>query len=263
LPQITNIDEFLKTTTSAKYVTPIPRIKQQWGPTCGLYALSEVIGKQSGGAVLIPACKHDNPDYQGDSLRYLAKRIGFTDIGPMYDSLYLVTLARSQHMAASIVRVSIDTFQGKVEENIDAGNMLLVCFDVAESGGGPDRKKGERAHWCIVFGYFVENDVHHVLSNQWEKHYRWKTSDLAASCNQLERDPRGVYVKWRLDAETVKKFNLLKTYGLHGKDPANVNLWDLGETKKDHFTMKVRQLNPKPRSLAGVRNRLVAIRPKT
>ena len=253
---INSIDTFLQDCT---YIKPRPNIKQQWGPSCGLYALAEVINKKTGDGTgaTIPARKHDIPGYTNPSLRQLAKERGMTDIGPMFNSFNLVKLAWSQGMDADLVHVNATNFKNKIELHINKNHMLLVPFDVSDSGDIA-YQKGASAHWCIVFGYFTNDAAEHcVLANHWGKYYQWKTADLARSCDQLLEDPRGTYHKVKLEE---KHRNLaVKHYDIHNKDNKPIKMWNLGAAPQGFEKNSVETLKTEKQELKKLRNRLVAI----
>ncbi|KAH8383552.1 hypothetical protein KR009_009285 [Drosophila setifemur] len=121
----------------------------QVGPTCGLTALSMLLGGQPTAMDLLTEA--------------IAQE--YTLNGELFSGQYLFELTK-KHLRG---RGACQLHQGhlncsKVTELLSAGGCLLVPYD-ADVNHAPCLKSGHRAHWALVVGFLVDiQDKYYVLA---------------------------------------------------------------------------------------------------
>ncbi|XP_017084040.1 UPF0692 protein CG33108 [Drosophila eugracilis] len=121
----------------------------QVGPTCGLVALSMLLGGHP----------------TADELLKDAIALEYTINGEFFSAQYLYELAR-KHMTGPVVsQLHVGPLDcKKVKELLKAGGCLLVPYD-ADVNHAPCLKSGHRAHWALIVGYLVDvQDRYYVLA---------------------------------------------------------------------------------------------------
>lgn len=199
-------------------LTP-PQMPTQRGPCCGLYALTAVARALDSVAYAdLVATKGDdvnawqgggssdsNGDYwsgggsgglgtglrvqtKSESLRHIAKRLGVTKIGEVFESQSMVRLAREIGLQAMTGMGEWDTI---IKFAIDKRWYVLAPFGV-DSCGKP-QSNGDRAHWCAVYGYEADGDEQPstALVTHWGNKYAFnipafkESSSLLTPFNQV------------------------------------------------------------------------------
>ncbi len=125
----------------------------QRGSTCGLYSLS-IAGKAMTGKY-VPATSGDISKDQAFSLRKAAKKMGFTQVGELFDAQQLVELAPLLGLTAQVIKVDASSFYNEIKKAIDTDALVIVPYSVDNSDPnqpGPG-EVGNNAHWVLAFGY--------------------------------------------------------------------------------------------------------------
>lgn len=161
--------------------------ERQVGPMCGLTALYMSCSCEGGGggaAVPSGMVRREGGAKMsgGRDLLALAKEIGLTEDGELYDAADLADLA-----AASFVGEKFDVWLGNLPKKY-GGELLLVPFDLV--GNGVGKRGGLKAHWGVVVGTCGEGEVviQHGLCNA-PMTEKWES--VRGSCLQLEERKGG------------------------------------------------------------------------
>ncbi|XP_017039821.1 UPF0692 protein CG33108 [Drosophila ficusphila] len=130
----------------------------QVGPTCGLVALSMLLGGQP----------------TADYLLKDAIANEFTLNGELFSAQYLYKLTRKHMPGPGACQLHEGLLNcKKVKDLLKAGGCLLVPYD-ADVNHAPCLKSGHRAHWALIVGYLVDiQDRFYVLARH------GKTQNLA------------------------------------------------------------------------------------
>ncbi|XP_016978498.2 UPF0692 protein CG33108 [Drosophila rhopaloa] len=146
----------------------------QVGPTCGLTALSMLLGGHP------PA-----EDLLKDAIAH-----EYTLNGELFSAQYLFKLTRKHLPGPAACQLHVGPlYCKKVKELLKAGGCLLVPYD-ADVNHAPCLKSGHRAHWALIVGYLVDTqDQYYVLARH------GKTRNLAV---------------WSLDTLSQSNANLLE-----------------------------------------------------
>lgn len=152
-------------------------LRNQRGPTCGLYALETVL--QSLKPSNLPATKNKDSQQTG-SLRQTAKAMGLSKIGELFSVDAVVELAKSCGAKPEAVKVGVMSFFAEICRVVNGGKVALVPFCVADDGEPDSGGKNEDAHWCIALGYAL-TDPKQVLAMHWGLYWAYDALRLQAS----------------------------------------------------------------------------------
>jgi len=156
----------------------------QRGPTCGLYALTNLYRPLTG---LLDWQATAGANLGGASLRKHAKQMGATHLGEIFDVKDMKRISESMGLAAEIV---------KVENNFDmfvSGiiiNNIFILIPFSNQNGDPGFL-GDRPHWALIIG--ANPTTHHIYATHWGKFWKWTTLSIVRS-NYCIRD--WVNSKW-------------------------------------------------------------------
>ncbi|KAH8337319.1 hypothetical protein KR059_006976 [Drosophila kikkawai] len=152
----------------------------QVGPTCGLTALSILLGGHPTAANLLEDA--------------IAQE--FTINGELFSAQYLFELTRKHLPGPGACQLH----QGhlsckKVKDLLKAGGCLLVPYD-ADVNHAPCLKSGHRAHWALIVGFLVDvQDNYFVLARHGKTHNLavWSLDELSESNANLREfaQPKG------------------------------------------------------------------------
>jgi hypothetical protein len=178
-------------TTTPPHQLPFNR---QMGPTCGIYALDAAI--QIHGYYCPPPTKRNawgdvDPDYdpvKKTSMKSEAKSLKLSKIGEMSSPEDLKTLAEKcgykdarvvdfagPHALWGVVRQAID--------QKDSGIVIAYCCKDETGEADPGGGKDSFTHWCLLFGYYAQGNVRHVIATTYGKYLDWTVDDLyTANC---------------------------------------------------------------------------------
>ncbi len=167
-----------------KHILTHPPIAEQQGPCCKLYALSyamSILSKQ-----VLPARKRDLAGAE-DSLRSLAKREKFSEVGEIYTPEHLVALALKQGFTSTkIVDVASESYVDAIKRELDSGRAPIVFFDVEAATGRPVLAKSANEHAAVCVGYFVSlQDELYFTIMHWGKPWVVHAKELAESSANL------------------------------------------------------------------------------
>jgi len=181
----------------------LPRV--QMGPTCGLYALgmvmdywaeqdrsdtvavrdddfrrSDAIATSKLRATLINSKPYKN-------LLQLARRLGVTTVGELFDARYLAQVAIASGFDAYIIGpITYELLAHYTTRRIP----ILIAFDV-DRNGNPGFEDGETAHWAVVQATYVHpstNARRVIATHAWTgDEYDWLAQNLLDSNAQLQR----------------------------------------------------------------------------
>lgn len=220
--------------SAAKTVKPVPKIQNQVGPTCGLYALSIVMRfwydlfmekhkaspLQQPNPPLKPArdpsalsqresLMKEIRDAGGKPTPYkpsglptfhqsmldIAETMG-SRIGEVAEAKTLARIARASGAFDAKVLTWDDSagMMDIIRAQIDRNCPCIIGYDNTNTGDPGKGTEGDRAHWAVVFGYVEENGVYSVLAT-----HGW-----------------GRYYKWV--AEDLRESNEQMTKGWHQKE---------------------------------------------
>ncbi|KAH8236744.1 hypothetical protein KR026_009796 [Drosophila bipectinata] len=113
----------------------------QVGPTCGLTALSMLLGGQPTAAELLKET--------------IAQE--YTLNGELFSGQYLFEITRKYLQQRGACQLHEGVLNcNKVKELLQAGGCLLVPYD-ADVNHAPCLKSGHRAHWALIVGFLVDN----------------------------------------------------------------------------------------------------------
>ncbi|VVC87666.1 UPF0692 protein CG33108 [Leptidea sinapis] len=134
---------------SYKHYEPILQV----GPTCGLVALSMLLKK-----LISP-----------DELLNLAKAEGYSNNGEMLSCKNMAQLARKALNSAEIENIRISVIEGgpNNKETLKAllnGSILMIAYD-ADRNHSPCLRQGHTAHWALVCGLIVVDDVEETMDS--------------------------------------------------------------------------------------------------
>lgn len=208
------------------FVRNVPNIpyKNQDGPTCGIYALRNVmryhfnlLASQGENPVncirLAPqlaARKRENDakcgaadKVVGDSshlwvpggisLREVAKASALTSVGELLDGRYIAQIAtRVGYNATFNVHLG-NSYITALKQLVGRNVPPIVAFDVKD--GGPSTTQGANSHWIMVIGWEKLTDAFHCLEvvyvMHWGQFYAFPLKDLQTSSQQLQSFPSG------------------------------------------------------------------------
>ncbi len=175
-----------------KHILPHSDMREQQGPCCKLYALSYAIQILS--HTCLPARKRDTNSR--DSLRALAKREKFSEVGEIYDPNYLVALANQRGFSSTkIIETNSDSYIEKLKRSLDKGHAPIIFFDV-DSTGKPILAKSRNEHAAVCIGYFfsLQSELYFTIMH-WGKPWVVKASELRDSADNLaeEREQETFY----------------------------------------------------------------------
>jgi hypothetical protein len=218
----------LLSSTFLPYLPSIP-YKNQDGPTCGLYALRNVMRYHYNSLVRqglplaeclrrapqLPARKREQDQRcgsndahaedaaglwtpEGLSLREVAKASRLTGVGELLDGRYIAQIAKKLGYEAQsgtyLDRSYMTTIKLALQRNVPP----IVVFDV--SRGGPAMAQGAHGHWIVVVGW---ESLGNVAAGRWEvvyvmhwgSFYAFLLEDLMKSSQQLQSFPSGTLQK--------------------------------------------------------------------
>lgn len=179
-----------------RLVHPLPDVVEQQGPVCKLYALSAVMqwlycqSPMHGRMEPPPARKRDRMIKAGTSLRQLAKKLAYSQVGEVYSPQFLVEIAKNYGFQSTcVVNPSREGYISMLKEMIDSEHAPIVFFDVAMKTGMPIKLGSKQEHAAICVGYFynLKNELFFTLLH-WGKPWVVKAEELADSANQLSLD---------------------------------------------------------------------------
>ncbi|EDV42405.2 uncharacterized protein Dana_GF17032 [Drosophila ananassae] len=152
----------------------------QVGPTCGLTALSMLLGGQPTAAELLKES--------------IAQE--YTLNGELFSGQYLYEITRKYLHPRGACQLHEGILNcDKVKELLHAGGCLLVPYD-ADVNHAPCLKSGHRAHWALIVGFLVDiQDKYYVLARHGKTRNLavWSLETLSQSnANLLEfAQPKG------------------------------------------------------------------------
>lgn len=192
MPEITKAGiEALKKAHKVVVIDPLPAVKDQVGPTCGIYALDTALRIR--GVKAPPPRKGHGA---GPSLRQLAKEAGLTQLGELFDAVDALSLAALAGAPDAAVHVFPDskTLSKIVSDAVQSKRTVMFPFCVDNSVPNDSKPKydGASPHWCLLLGAY-ENGGAHALATQYGKFYDWSMDALVNSNQSLQKwDPQ----KW-------------------------------------------------------------------
>lgn len=174
----------------------LPDMPEQQGQTCKLYALGAVMNWLYSKHAVPPARKSDRQGAQ-DSLRALAKREGYTQVGEIYSPEHLVAIAKRHGFASTkVVESTQDSYIETLKQQIDKKRAPIVFFDVDPETAKPILAESKQEHAAVCVGYFfsLQNELFFTLLH-WAKPWVVSAKELAASANNLSqnREPETFY----------------------------------------------------------------------
>ncbi|KMZ05432.1 UPF0692 protein CG33108 [Drosophila simulans] len=152
----------------------------QVGPTCGLVALSMLLG----GSPTADDLLKDAIDQE------------YTLNGELFSAQYLFKLTRKHMPGPAACQLHVGPLDcKKVKELLKAGGCLLVPYD-ADVNHAPCVKNGHRAHWALIVGYLVDTqDRFYVLARHGKSRNLavWPMDTLSHSNENLKEfaQPKG------------------------------------------------------------------------
>lgn len=191
----------------SKTIVPLLTPTKQYGPTCKLYALSYVMQRLSPYA--LPARKTKSAPL---SLRSVAKQMGFSCVGEIYNRTQLLKLAQSQGFnQCELLVASPETYVATLRKILDAGDTPIVIFDVDKTHGTPLLAGSDSEHAAALTGYFEDFEGNlFFLAAHWGKYWVFNASTLASSANNLlETRPAESFYKidglWRQQGDLTDR----------------------------------------------------------
>lgn len=136
-----------------------PNFPMQRGSTCGLYALEGIIRVFDPNTKYRATKDHKNPksDPNWISLRHIAKHdLKITVIGEIFNAKHLKALAEHIGMKAEL-HTKTD-WKVVIRNAINSQMYVIAPFGVNPANGQP-QTSGDKAHFCVVFGYAFWNGV--------------------------------------------------------------------------------------------------------
>ncbi len=184
-PHIYNVPNYAQYTLSsrAQHITTFA----QRGPTCGIYALTAVL--QAYGNVIAATKNHAQNPQSNYSLRQMAKELGFTTIGELFNAEQVATLAqRIGRVGARAVSVGSVNFFAEIKKAIDQDKLVMIpfCVDTNQATAGYPAQHGNNAHWCLALGYYAPNlPGRKVLVTHWDNYFDFDAAALQTSNGQM------------------------------------------------------------------------------
>ncbi|ESO86175.1 hypothetical protein LOTGIDRAFT_235539 [Lottia gigantea] len=120
----------------------------QKGPQCGMVALA------------MAAQLMNKPEVSAEKIFITAKMKNFTKQGEIFSAEYISRLA---HQVLNCHSEVVEMVNGKkgILQQLLRGSVLLVPYD-ADRNHGPCKKKGHKAHWALISGFFLMMDMTHL-----------------------------------------------------------------------------------------------------
>ena len=228
------------TVKAGRFLSYVPKTayKDQVGPTCGLYALRNVMryhyNALARAGVAPQDCLRRAPQLaarkleqrgatndshledagglwvpEGMSLRELAKAEKLSGVGELLGGDRIVTLARKMGYDARCGQYLDRGYIAQIKSALARNVPPIVAFDVDH--GGPTQALGAHGHWIMVVGYqslasaLRTTDVVYVM--HWGQFYAFPLQELMTSAQQLQRFPEGSLAKqgrsWQWTPEPI------------------------------------------------------------
>ncbi len=207
----------------AKLVSPIPALRQQVGPTCGLYALSMVahfwydlltrkgtpplsppkpevgasgaksLKEQLNEEIIARAGKTAGSPVKvtvqaapSGNLLEIAQSLG-SRIGEVFDAETLAMIARQSGFDSLVAKWrSPSDFLDLVKFYVDQNVPPIIGYDNSDTGDPGAVTYGARAHWAVIIGYAVGGTSRVITAHGWGHFYLWTFDVLERSNAQLD-----------------------------------------------------------------------------
>lgn len=171
---------------------PLPEPVEQRGPTCKLYALACVMQwlyqKSPLNFPPTPPARKNKSTFA--SVRSLAKKDFYSQVGEVYHPQYLVEMAKRYGFTSTrIVESNHQDYCLTLKKLLDQGHAPIVFFDVEMQTGKPIRLQSKQEHAAVCVGYLynLQGELFFTLLH-WGKPWVVNAKELALSANNLSQD---------------------------------------------------------------------------
>jgi len=196
------------------------RLAADQGDAYAQYSLACML-KEGQGEKYFRARKEGDKENKDPSLRFDAKKNGFTTFGEIFDTESLETLAKERGITdcktINIGEINQKTYIDTICKNLKDGYLQIAAADLESdslfprpTGRGDDTT---HCHWAVIFGYYYSNDKCQFLVSQDGKYYVWDAEDLYHSNKNLPTDsnPQQNLVYYKTNENNQKQEYLVQT----------------------------------------------------
>ncbi|XP_071079323.1 actin maturation protease-like [Haliotis cracherodii] len=191
----------------------------QKGPLCGMVALAmaaHLLSKQ---------------DVSAESILEKSKSKKYSHQGELFSADWVIHLARDM-LRCDAEQLAMTEGRGAVVWKMLRGSLLLVPYD-ADKNHYPCLKKGHKAHWALITGFFV------VLDKALEKTLKdYLPPDPEVPNLYHCKDPRQLVV---VQHQIVKSCKIVHVYGHQGKSKYP-GIWPLDDLLASNANL--REIDP-------------------